>query len=158
MHPRIRRRPRWWSWVVRWTLGDLRPRLYPHTTLHSSMSGQSSNTGGKPVQVPNMANLSALSESSTGSWERGRQSANARSPPATSVLDDAYAKMRGLDIGASAAAPRAPAAASSSTTKEALRVIYPRTPREGYGFRPASGASTPTGTGAHVRSPRSPPR
>ncbi|TXT13673.1 hypothetical protein VHUM_01040 [Vanrija humicola] len=106
-----------------------------------------------------MANLSALSESSVGSWERGRQSANARSPPATSVLDDAYAKMRGLDIGASAAAPppsataaaAAPAAASSS--KEAPRVIYPRTPREGYGFRPASGASTPTGTGAHLRSP-----
>ncbi|WOO81398.1 GTP cyclohydrolase 1 [Vanrija pseudolonga] len=158
MNPRIRRRPRWGGAMessVTYYQG-----LHPHTTTHSSMSSQSSNTGGKPVQVPNMANLSALSESSTGSWERGRQSANARSPPATSVLDDAYAKMRGLDIGTSAAAPRAPApapapapAAASSSTKEAPRVIYPRTPREGYGFRPASGASTPTGTGAHVRSP-----
>ncbi|KAL1411090.1 hypothetical protein Q8F55_002040 [Vanrija albida] len=125
------------------------------------MSGQSSNTGGKPVQVPNMANLSALSEASVGSWERGRQSGNARSPPATSVLDDAYAKMRGLDIGASSspAAPPATAAATAAPTASASskdahpRVIYPRTPREGYGFRPQSGASTPTGTGAHVRSP-----
>jgi GTP cyclohydrolase I len=71
-----------------------------------------------PTQIPNLAHL----ESSTGSWERGRSNLNARSPTSTSVLES-------MRVDTTGAGPS--------------KVIFPRTPREGYGFRPASGASTP---------------
>lgn len=43
-------------------------------------------------------------------------------------------------------------AASSSAAAAGGRhgPLYPRTPIEGYGFRPHSGASTPTGTGSSL--------
>lgn len=90
--------------------------------------------GSAPTPIPNLSNLAHL-ESSTGSWERGPSNMNARSPPSTSVLE---AQMQAIAVSASPVSPTSGAGPSS-----APRAIFPRTPREGYGFRPQSGASTP---------------
>ena len=107
---------------------------------------------------PNLRALSHLSESSTGSWERGHISNNARSPPShPAVLSEAGpsstqsspAKPRstrpseksGLPIASMSLGSKPPNGLSSHASP-----FYPRQPREGYGFRPPSGQSTPTGT------------
>lgn len=88
-----------------------------------------------PQNIPqkNLSNLQQL-ESSTGTWERGRSNLNARSPEATSVLES---KMQAIALETGGAHKAAVAGSSRGP-------LYPRTPREGYGFRPSSGANTPT--------------
>lgn len=109
----------------------------------------------QPQPVPNLNNLSRLSESSTGDWERGKPSGNARSPKtSTSVLEQTNAKLNDLAIGDSPAqAPRAANVQSGFVPEpsqhRAQSPLHPRLQREGYGFRPASGASTPTGSQIH---------
>lgn len=91
-----------------------------------------------PRHVPNLGNLSKLSESSTGSWERGRMAGNARSPPDTTTgpslsnlsLNDSPRQSLGL--------PRPPIADRTGSVSK-----IPRPQREGYGFRPKSGQTTP---------------
>lgn len=114
--------------------------------------------------MPTQSKLDHLSESSTGDWERGRTTSNARSPTQPSVLD---AHMAGLTLDhktprattapQSSAPPASHPAAPSSIASVASAAsggsggstsgrssnLFPRQPREGYGFRPASGASTP---------------
>lgn len=111
----------------------------------------------KGIPIANVKNLNQLSDSSTGSWERGRTSANARSPPNTNaVLSDAQARMGGLSLAAGASdkpvVPGQSAASASAQSASRPTALYPRKPLEGYGFRPTSGASTPTGG---LRSPPS---
>ncbi|ORY28297.1 hypothetical protein BCR39DRAFT_535357 [Naematelia encephala] len=92
-----------------------------------------------PSPTPNLHTLHRLSESSTGDWERGGSSANARSPPSdTHSLRD-YVKGKGT--AAAAALPNL-----QSPLRQTSPQIHlpPRYPRDGYGFRPASGQSTPT--------------
>lgn len=113
----------------------------------------------QPQPVPNLNNLSRLSESSTGDWERGKPSGNARSPKSTtSVLEQTGAQLGKLSI-ADQAAQGARAAhvqtgfAPESAQQLAHSPLHPRLQREGYGFRPSSGASTPTGSHANPLSP-----
>lgn len=163
----------------------------------------------KPQNIPNLSNLSLLSESSVGSWERGRLHGNARSPPThPSILSSANDTARPSSLvttmnaasatgklpaqvieegdkgqstvdastatsaqqqhsqsgksratvehitGQAAPAP-APTAATTASVSRPTHIdfasqppaLYPRQAREGYGFRPASGTSTPTGFG-----------
>lgn len=62
---------------------------------------------------------------------------NARSPPTTSVLES---KMQGISVSET----KTQSAQAQAQAQPAPRVIYPRTPRDGYGFRPQSGTCTPT--------------
>ncbi len=120
----------------------------------------------RPIPKAREAKLDALSESSVGSWERGKVANNARSPPsAPSILigldsssdasarpsykqQDKYvlsSKFPHSNVGGVGGKVNTRVPPSGSQGPE-QKVIYPRTAREGYGFRPASGASTPTGT------------
>lgn len=131
------------------------------------MSGKpvsESSSKAQPQPVPNLSNLSRLSESSTGDWERGKPSGNARSPKTTtSVLEQTGAQLNKLSIGdkqpqASAAAAARPSHVQTGFVPDASQQrsqspLHPRLQREGYGFRPASGASTPTGSHANPLSP-----
>lgn len=127
------------------------------------MSGKPVNetsSKAQPQPVPNLNNLSRLSESSTGDWERGKPSGNARSPKATtSVLEQAGAQLDKLSIGDKPPQAAAARAAHVQTgfvpdaEKRSQSPLHPRLQREGYGFRPASGASTPTGSHANPLSP-----
>ncbi|WWD16121.1 GTP cyclohydrolase I [Kwoniella shandongensis] len=130
-----------------------------------------SATSARPIPTANLSNLSLLSQSSTGSWERGRMHGNARSPPAvqTSLLSEGklpiyhegeqqqLQQQSSSDAGAGAPRPW-PADQSLSKPNPATgrqtfqpqpqpqapsAPSHPRTPREGYGFRPSSGQSTP---------------
>lgn len=114
------------------------------------------NAKATPLSVPKINNLDRLSESSTGDWERGRTTHNARSPTQASVLET---HMSGLNINKTPTAPSAsqstptPHAAVPSSSASVGSVgsasgstrsnLVPRLAREGYGFRPASGTSTP---------------
>ncbi|OCF36622.1 GTP cyclohydrolase I [Kwoniella heveanensis CBS 569] len=142
------------------------------TSASASLSPQSA----RPIPTQNLNNLSLLSESSTGSWERGRMHGNARSPPThPSLLKDGLplhppiagaagsakstttTESSGAGAGAGGAytQPRPwPASQGLSSPNPATgRVNFPPGPhytrqaKEGYGFRPTSGSSTPTGTG-----------
>ncbi|WVQ98928.1 GTP cyclohydrolase I [Kwoniella sp. CBS 9459] len=142
------------------------------TSTSASLSPQSA----RPIPAQNLNNLSILSESSTGSWERGRMHGNARSPPThPSLLKE------GLPLHPPAGKAKLPESATTSTTDSSSvggaagasysqprpwpasqelsrpnpstgRVNFPPGPqysrqaKEGYGFRPTSGSSTPTGT------------
>lgn len=105
----------------------------------------------KGVPIPHLSGLNQLSDSSTGSWERGRTSGNARSPTNTSVLD-AQSKLSGMSLSEKPAGPSSISSTQSNQSSSRPSVLHPRKPLEGYGFRPASGASTPTGG---LRSPPS---
>ncbi|WVQ71871.1 GTP cyclohydrolase I [Cryptococcus sp. DSM 104548] len=109
----------------------------------------------RPIPSQNRNNLDLLSESSTGSWERGRMANNARSPPTRSAhLSES--------LGATSAAPgesgnprpwpedKKLSRPNPATGRQAFPTAphYPRQPREGYGFRPASGQTTPTNPAA----------
>lgn len=108
-----------------------------------------------PLTVPTRQNLDRLSESSTGDWERGRSSQNARSPTQPSTLEAHMKSMRlnkapAVPSTGAAVKPPAPSsiasagsAGSASGSAAARSHLFPRQQREGYGFRPASGASTP---------------
>ncbi|ORX33740.1 hypothetical protein BD324DRAFT_683933 [Kockovaella imperatae] len=147
-----------------------------------SSSGNTNPRSGLPIPTasrssgPNLQALSNLSESSTGSWERGHISSNARSPPRHSMLlVDHPPENRDGAADSSASSPSSrvegpPFNGESSTRQPNLSLsnlsldsrarsgpasgpsaqspLYPRQPRDGYGFRPPSGASTPTGTGS----------
>ena len=109
--------------------------------------------------APNLNALSDLSSSSTGRWERGAQTNNARSPPThPSVLSERAARRdkekqaHPLQFGGSETVPTPPTTANRGPGQVAMppgAPIYPRQAREGYGFRPASGQSTPTGLGGN---------
>ncbi|WVR05390.1 hypothetical protein IAU60_002404 [Kwoniella sp. DSM 27419] len=129
--------------------------------------------GSRARQIPqaNMNNLDLLSESSTGSWERGRMGSNARSPPARASLlaqgmppapSDVKSASTTDASGNTGASPSASSAQQqprpwpadkglSKPNPATGRVAFPPGPaytrqaREGYGFRPASGSTTPTG-------------
>lgn len=102
----------------------------------------------KAIPMPNLSNLSLLSESSTGPWERGRMHHNARSPPTQSNM---------LETKAAEGSPLRPSHPQSKDISPTQRPNHPgrmvmppgsshyRQQREGYGFRPASGSSTPSG-------------
>ncbi|KAL7424200.1 hypothetical protein Q5752_001786 [Cryptotrichosporon argae] len=123
---------------------------------------------GQPRAIPlaTASNLDLLSESSTGAWERGRMHGNARSPPSVSYLSENLESLRVRDSHVPAqphADGREAPAAPGGPGKIALprAPSYPRQPREGYGFRPASGTSTPTGPGHFGQlgsAPMSPPQ
>lgn len=85
---------------------------------------------GQALPIPQKAaeNLTALGESSTGSWERGRLHGNARSPPEQTRL-----------VGSKAL---------QEVDAKYTRSFSERPQREGYGFRPTSGSSTPLTEGA----------
>ncbi|KAI9637925.1 putative GTP cyclohydrolase I [Dioszegia hungarica] len=119
-----------------------------------------------PQASPNFDNLSALSESSTGSWEKGRllgSSAPKGSSPltgtdSTSGVGSQSVKAPYAQPGASAQVeaqetPSSGSASGSMAFTEPIRPnhinlpmapIYPRQQREGYGFRPTSGQTTPS--------------
>lgn len=135
----------------------------------------------RSIPTANLNNLSLLSESSTGSWERGRMAGNARSPPTNSILADSLAAgvapvaagvnvvEGGNDLSPSSGAkslrsggaypqPQRPWPADKGLSRPnpaTGRVSFPSVPqyarqaREGYGFRPRSGQTTPT-TGAEA--------
>ncbi|KAK8869615.1 GTP cyclohydrolase I [Kwoniella newhampshirensis] len=117
----------------------------------------------RPIPTANLSNLSLLSQSSTGSWERGRMHGNARSPPAhpSSILSDgnSFAAANAAQAGSSEGGGPRPwpvdqslSEPNPSTGRQTFQPppapSYPRTPREGYGFRPSSGQSTPNSTSA----------
>ncbi|WRT67330.1 GTP cyclohydrolase I [Kwoniella shivajii] len=117
-------------------------------------------TSSRPIPTANLNNLSLLSESSTGSWERGRMHGNARSPPTqTSTLSAGLPGAPGSSnpnpnsTSGSATKPwpanqglssPVPSTGRVSFQKQVQPPNYARTPREGYGFRPTSGSTTPT--------------
>lgn len=126
------------------------------------MSGKPVNENpakAQPQPVPNLNNLSRLSESSTGDWERGKRSGNARSPKtSTSVLEQTSAQFSKLSVGDKSSQAARPTSVQNGFVPEASQQrsqspLHPRLQREGYGFRPASGASTPTGIQANPLSP-----
>lgn len=111
----------------------------------------------QPQASPNFDNLSALSESSTGSWEKGRLLNSTRSPTSGNMPLPDLAKSRlsqsegimNIDNDTS----QQQQSSSLSVNAEPIRPnhinlplapIYPRQQREGYGFRPTSGQTTPT--------------
>lgn len=108
---------------------------------------------GSPRSIPisNLSNLSLLSESSTGSWERGRMHGNARSPPAhPNMLADKVAE--GSPLRASHSQMHGGSRSNGQKDRSTVAVsssgsMRPRQQREGYGFRPASGHTTPNGSG-----------
>ncbi|WWC60910.1 GTP cyclohydrolase I [Kwoniella dejecticola CBS 10117] len=146
----------------------------PNTSIRTPTVSSSA----RPIPIANLNNLSLLSESSTGSWERGRMHGNARSPPtATSLLRESGQGLSGAPApGSSSAAvygeptnninninntnnnsnlnkPWPSDKGLSRPDPSTGRVKfqpqpdiphYTRQPREGYGFRPTSGSSTPT--------------
>lgn len=96
-------------------------------------------------QTPNLGNLSRLSESSTGSWERGRMSGNARSPPEQSNAPSlASLSLNDPTSRPSLGLPRPPASDRSASSSGTTKLARPQ--REGYGFRPRSGQTTPAET------------
>ncbi|OWZ65307.1 GTP cyclohydrolase I [Cryptococcus neoformans] len=135
----------------------------------------------RSIPTANLNNLSLLSESSTGSWERGRMAGNARSPPTNSILAESLAAgiapvaagvnvveggndssassgAKGLRAGGAYPQPQRPWPADKGLSRPnpaTGRVSFPSAPqytrqaREGYGFRPKSGQTTPT-TGAEA--------
>ncbi|KAK6903147.1 GTP cyclohydrolase I [Kwoniella mangroviensis CBS 10435] len=128
-------------------------------TLSSSPSNSTRNppapTSSRPIPTANLNNLSLLSESSTGSWERGRMHGNARSPPThTSSLEAGLPGASGSSSAEGGLNKPWPANQGLSKPDPATGRVkfqpqsniphYSRTPREGYGFRPTSGSTTPT--------------
>lgn len=127
--------------------------------IHGAGAGSGSGSKPKAVPTPNLDNLSILSESSTGSWERGRMHGNARSPPTQSNIlsgmsprksppgPSALSKVHAH--GASIPSPPLSARPSQldigAPASNAFSPLYARQQREGYGFRPKSGTTTPTG-------------
>lgn len=108
----------------------------------------------RPIPTPQLNNLSLLSESSTGSWERGRMHGNARSPPThPSLLADSLASGAGPQPATQKAWPanRGLSSPNPATGRQNFPLAqapnYQRQAREGYGFRPTSGQTTPTHTG-----------
>lgn len=111
--------------------------------------------------------LDSLSASS-GTWERGNVSLNARSPPVrTDELADRLD--REMNISSKKATDSTPGpitsetkrsteessseVKSSTSSSDGLYQLKPRQGLEGYGFRPRSGASTPTtGVGPNMTS------
>lgn len=109
----------------------------PTNANHTSRLPRPIPKATSPKNVPNLGNLSRLSESSTGSWERGRMAGNARSPPDASTL------LADLSLNDQAKPQRTNAGPNRIPLGEARSAQYPRQQREGYGFRPRSGHSTP---------------
>ena len=132
----------------------------------SPRSGLPIPTSSRPAP-PNLDALLTLSESSTGAWERGAISNNARSPPTySSILSDPSKFANTKPIRPSSTSASGPAASSSGTSGIAsssrghlpngstnTSPFSPRQPRDGYGFRPPSGQLTPTGAGSSGSSP-----
>ena len=116
----------------------------------SARSGLPINTSSpRPINGPNLHALSTLSESSTGHWERGSVSNNARSPPTRqSILIDAVStdKKPTHHSPDTSSPPLAGTSRPSSSLAHPASPFHPRQAREGYGFRPPSGQSTPTGS------------
>ncbi|ODO10924.1 GTP cyclohydrolase I [Cryptococcus amylolentus CBS 6273] len=110
----------------------------------------------RPIPTQNRNNLDLLSESSTGSWERGRMANNARSPPTGSAHLPESLASASSPAPAEGGAPRPwpedkkLSRPNPATGRQAFPTAphYPRQPREGYGFRPASGQTTPTNPAA----------
>lgn len=107
-----------------------------------------------PIESSRTERLESIGQSSTGSWEGGRLSKLAKSPIAGGGLverieeeEHSQGKSQGEPESSkeSARSPNSdrpqhiPLSQFQSTWKE-----KPRPQREGYGFRPRSGASTPT--------------
>jgi GTP cyclohydrolase I len=122
----------------------------------------SSTSKAAPIPTRNLDNLSLLSESSTGSWERGRMHGNARSPPTQSNILSGLSPRKSPPGPSSIskvhargeAVPSPPPtgrpsqidiSAATASHSGALPLLYARQQREGYGFRPKSGTTTPTG-------------
>lgn len=103
------------------------------------------NTASNRQTTPNLGNLSRLSESSTGSWERGRMSGNARSPPNTTSAPS-LANLSLRDDGSKPSLGLARPSHTSSGERSSSTTKVPRQQREGYGFRPRSGQTTPGDT------------
>ena len=107
---------------------------------------------------PNLRALSDLSESSTGSWERGTNVGNARSPPThPSVLSERAAQKErvtsplnaatgafGIDMSNAKTSSHRIPPGSISMPPSSVNTLPPRLATPGYGFRPPSGQSTPT--------------
>lgn len=122
--------------MTSWTMSEPRSNTNSPSRLPRPIPKAAS-----PKNVPNLGNLSRLSESSTGSWERGRMAGNARSPPDSSTL------LANLSLNDQAKPQRSNAAPSRIPLGEGRSAQYPRQQREGYGFRPRSGHSTPLDEG-----------
>ncbi|WWC89758.1 GTP cyclohydrolase I [Kwoniella dendrophila CBS 6074] len=124
-------------------------------------------TSARSIPTANLNNLSLLSESSTGSWERGRMIGNARSPPnSKSILDNPNglpnpnqnqnqsSSISGGSTDKSNLNKPWPANQELSKPEPSTGRVkfqpsndiphYTRQAREGYGFRPTSGSTTPT--------------
>jgi GTP cyclohydrolase I len=105
-----------------------------------------------PIPQQRAANLSALGGSSTGSWERGRLGGNARSPPGpTNPLSSSPSLARAsVSLRNDEGEPEEEhkerlkgSKALQEVDAKYTRSFSERPQREGYGFRPASGTSTP---------------
>ena len=103
------------------------------------------------IPSSNFSNLSLLSESSTGSWERGRVHSNARSPPThPNLFAEKAAEGSPLRKSHSHVKESSPADGQANLPARLPMRAGPsqhRQQRDGYGFRPASGQTTPTGLG-----------
>jgi hypothetical protein len=110
--------------------------LYTALSLPSLvMSTSSSSSKARPI--PNVQNLHNLGNSSTGTWERGEQTINARSPPThpAHLLQLTSSTLSSRRDAAPLTRPHLPNLPSEPTI------------RPGYAFHPRSGPSTPTTTG-----------
>lgn len=124
-----------------------------------------------PIDSSRTERLESIGQSSTGSWEGGRLSKLAKSPAASSAMRDrieeadsaedsgVQASKLSKDALAFQPLPQSPGVIQASTDEihppqhiplsqfQSTWKEKPRPQREGYGFRPRSGASTPTTPG-----------
>lgn len=129
-----------------------------------------------PIDSSRTERLESIGQSSTGSWEGGRLSKLAKSPAASSAMRDRIVEedaledtnMRAAEAGQTSKLSKdalafqpSPQSPTSQVSTDGFNVPQhiplsqfqstwkekPRPQREGYGFRPRSGASTPTTPG-----------
>ncbi|WWC69259.1 GTP cyclohydrolase I [Kwoniella pini CBS 10737] len=128
----------------------------PNTSIRTPNISSSSS---RPIPIANLNNLSLLSESSTGSWERGRMHGNARSPPNSTKLQLEGTTGTSSSSSGGENKPWPSDKGLSKPDPSTGRVkfkpqpdipLYTRQAREGYGFRPTSGSTTPTTTSSSI--------
>lgn len=132
----------------------------PSTTRRRLSSSASSRPPMEARPIPDSSRterLESIGQSSTGSWEGGRLSKLAKSPVTSSAMRDRIEE-EGEGQGGKVSGDAAPQSTGTQASVDVPQHIplsqfqstwkeKPRPQREGYGFRPRSGASTPTTPG-----------
>ncbi|GHJ86899.1 hypothetical protein NliqN6_3301 [Naganishia liquefaciens] len=107
-----------------------------------------------PIESSRTERLESIGQSSTGSWEGGRLSKLAKSPVSGGGLVERIAEEQSQEGSQGGYSETSKPSATSPTADRPQHIPLsqfqstwkekPRPQREGYGFRPRSGASTPT--------------